>query len=57
MSPTPAKAANIRYLHLLNQIIRPGEDTVLMIDGDFTQMLHGEGISLTSGFWFELAIT
>src|SRR5439155_9666766 len=56
MSPTPAKAANIRYLHLLNQIIRPGEDTVLMIDGDFTQMLHGEGISLTSGFWFELAI-
>ena len=23
----------------LNQIIRPGEDTVLMIDGDLTQML------------------
>src|SRR5437762_10396651 len=40
----------------LNQLIRPGEDAVLMIDGDFTQMLHGEGISLTSGFWFELAI-
>src|SRR5215813_3365193 len=40
----------------LNQIIRPGEDTVLMIDGDFTQMLDGEGISLTFGFWFELAI-
>src|SRR6266446_5630715 len=40
----------------LNQLIRPGEDTVLMIDGDFTQMLHGEGISLTSGFWFDLAI-
>ena len=40
----------------LNQITRPGEDTVLMIDGDFTQMLDGEGISLTFGFWFELAI-
>src|SRR6516225_7800695 len=40
----------------LNQIIRPGEDTVLMIDGDFTQMLDGEGISLTFAFWFELAI-
>jgi hypothetical protein len=40
----------------LNQIIRAGEDTVLMIDGDFTQMLDGEGISLTFGFWFELAI-
>ena len=34
----------------LNQIIRPGEDTVLMIDGDFTQMLDDEGISLTFGF-------
>src|SRR6516225_393746 len=40
----------------LNQIIRPGEYTVLMIDGDFTQMLDGEGISVTFGFWFELAI-
>ena len=40
----------------LNQIIRPGEDTVLVIDGDFTQMLDEEGISLTFGFWFELAI-
>src|SRR5262249_32664328 len=40
----------------LNQIIRPGEETVLMIDGDFTQMLHGEGISLTFGCWFELSI-
>src|SRR6516165_10290769 len=40
----------------LNQIIRPGEDTVLMIDGDFTQMLDDEGISLTFGFWLELAI-
>src|SRR4029077_19669012 len=40
----------------LDQIIRPGEDTVLMIDGDFTQMLDDEGISLTFGFWFELAI-
>lgn len=34
----------------LNQIIRPGEDTVLMIDGDFTQMLDGEGLSLPFGF-------
>jgi len=32
-----------------------GEDTVLMIDGDFTQMLHGEGISDVR-VWFELAI-
>src|SRR5258708_16791660 len=27
-----------------------------MIDGAFTQMLDGEGISLTFGFWFDLAI-
>src|SRR5260370_15454066 len=40
----------------LTQITRPGEDTALMIDGDFTQMLDDEGISLTFGFWFELAI-
>src|SRR5438132_13083596 len=40
----------------LNQLIRPGEDAVLMIDGDFTQMLHGEGISLTFGSWFDHAI-
>src|SRR5260370_38770200 len=40
----------------LNRIIRPGEDTTLMIDGDFTQMLAGEGISLTCGLGFELAI-
>src|SRR5215467_10897403 len=40
----------------LNQIIRPGEDTVLMVDGDFTQMLDDEGIFLTFGFGFELAI-
>src|SRR5215510_6082084 len=40
----------------LNQIIRPGEDTVLMVDGDFSQMLDGEGLFMTFGFWFELAI-
>src|SRR5262249_74438 len=40
----------------LNQIIRPGEDTVLMVDGDFTQMLDGERIFLTFGSGFELAI-
>src|SRR6266513_5674869 len=42
--------------NLFNEIIRPGEDAVLMIDGDFTQMLDGEGISFTLGFSFELAI-
>src|SRR5260370_25977403 len=42
--------------NLFNEIIRPSEDAVLMIDDDFTQMLDGEGISLTFGFWFELAI-
>ena len=33
-----------------DEIIRAGEDAVLMINGDFTQMLDGEGISLAFGF-------
>src|SRR5260370_25968069 len=40
----------------LNQIIRPGEDTVLMIDGDFTQMLDDKGVSTRLGCRFECAI-
>src|SRR5260221_8359478 len=49
-------SSDLIFADFLNQIIRPGEDAVLMIDGDFTQMLDEEGISLTFGFWFELAI-
>src|SRR6266699_142694 len=40
----------------LNQIIRPGEDTVLMIDGDFTQMLDDKGVSARLRCRFECAI-
>src|SRR5262249_62032002 len=42
--------------YFLYQIIPPSQDTVCMIDGAFTQMLRGEGLSLTFGFWFELPI-
>jgi hypothetical protein len=31
---------------LLDEVIRAREDAVLVIDRDFTQMLHGEGLSL-----------
>jgi hypothetical protein len=31
--------------NLFNEIIRPSEDAILMIDGDFTQMLDGKGVS------------
>ena len=33
-----------------DEIIRASEDAVLVINGNFTQMLDGEGISLTFGF-------
>src|SRR5215470_10710705 len=40
----------------LNQIIRPGEYTVLMIDSDFTQMLDGKGVPTRLRCRFECAI-
>src|SRR5260370_6385293 len=42
--------------NLFNEIIRPSEDAVLMIDGDFTQMLDDKGVSTRLGCRFECAI-
>src|SRR5215471_12993241 len=42
---------------LLDHVVRAGKDTVLVIDGDFTQMLDEEGIPCaTLGLLLELAI-
>src|SRR5260370_42225231 len=40
----------------LEEIIRAGEDAVLVIDGDFTQMLHGKRLSTRLQCRFEFAI-
>src|SRR5215831_19143078 len=42
--------------NLFNEIIRPSEDAVLMIDGDFTQMLDDKGVSTRLRCRFECAI-
>ena len=42
---------------LPDQVVRAGKDTVLVIDGDFTQMLDEEGIPYaTLGLLLELAV-
>src|SRR5262245_60085263 len=42
---------------LLDHVVRAGEDTVMVIDGDFPQMLDEEGIPCTTlGLLLELAI-
>src|SRR5258705_8218799 len=42
--------------NLFNEIIRPSEDAVLKIDGDFTQMLDDKGVSKRLRCRFECAI-
>src|SRR5258708_31337376 len=39
-----------------DEIIRASEDAVLVINGDFTQMLHGKGLSTRLRCRFEFAI-
>src|SRR5260370_36429374 len=52
----PLQRQRTAAANLFNEIIRPSEDPVLMIDGDFTQMLDDKGVSRRLRCRFECAI-
>src|SRR5260370_41647725 len=52
----PLQRQRTAAANLFNEIIRPSEDPVLMIDGDFTQMLDDKGVSTRLRCRFECAI-